>query len=240
MTMMVMMMTMPPLAQPHSPQNPANLVTPYCECKLEPRLNTSFEEADRIMNTSATPSTAMPLTTTMTMMPMMTTTPTTQITLPMDKLLITASTYQSTQPPDSTEDQLKLWHQSMVLTDILLDHLDQRLQALTVTWLIVKTVAPQPTLTPPGATIPDAKSQFQPPSATTSPQLMWIPPVPPALDTNSPNNLPIQATTGHQTQQPTVTTNLRLPPPPAQFPLLFHHKNILANLHHQPHPSPSF
>jgi len=75
---------------------------------------------------------------------------------------------------------------------------------------------------------------------TTTPWLMWTPPVPPAPDPNPPNNLPIQATTKHQTKQPMVTINLRLLPPPAQFPLMFHRKNILANLRHQPHPSPRF
>jgi len=81
------MTTMPPPVQPHSLHNPADLVTPHRERELEPRLGTSFEEANAITNASATPQTATPLTT------KTTTTPTTQITLPIDKLSITASTY---------------------------------------------------------------------------------------------------------------------------------------------------
>jgi len=135
----------------------------------------------------------------------------------------------------------KLWLQSMEQPQATFDRNNPHLQK-TATRLIVLT-ATSPPLSIALHAMPTEHPYPQLPPSPIFPHHVWTPMVPPAPDLAYSNNPQLSDTASNITnpnQQPAAPIK-SLPPPSPVFQFNpFHCKNILANMHHQPHPSPSF
>jgi len=188
--------------------------------------------------------TALMTNTTATTMTTMKTTPPTTLPTPLTMRSIDQSIKAHTDRipriTDRAEDT-KLWLQLMEQPQATYDRNNPHLPT-TATRLIVLTATAPPLAIAPHAT-PTAHPCPQPTPAPVFPKHVWTPSVPPAPDptySNNPQPSDTASNTTNPNQQPAAPIK-SLPPPSPVFPFNpFHRKNILANMRHQPHPSPSF
>jgi len=196
----------------------------------EIKLQSTQQHTASTTNTTATTTTTTTPPTTLT---------TTSTMRSIDDKSITAHTDRILRTTDRAADN-KLWLQSMEQPQAY-DRNNPHLPT-TATRLIVLPATATPLAITSHAT-PPAHPCPQPTPAPVFPKHVWTPSVPPAphpkhSDNPQPSDTDSNTTTPNQ--QPAAPIK-SLPPPSPVFPINpFHCKSILANMCHQPHPSPSF